>query len=118
MNFLAISAVSGGIVVLLGAFGAHGLKDVLDTYGKSIYDKAVLYQMFHTLSILCIGIMEKIMPELQLQIAGLSFLLGILIFSGSLYLLALTNLKFLGMITPIGGLFFIIGWIILFVKVL
>ena len=109
--------MSGIIVVLLGAFGAHGLKDVLDTYGKSIYDKAILYQMFHTLDILCIGIMEKVMPSLQLQIAGLSFLLGIILFSGSLYFIALTNMKFIGMITPIGGLFFIIGWIILFVKV-
>ena len=118
MNLFVVGALSGCIVVLLGAFGAHGFKDVLDTYGKSIYDKAVLYQMFHTISILLLGVIEKVNPEVQVQIVGVVFLLGILIFSGSLYILAITGMKWLGMITPIGGLFFIIGWVLLFLKVL
>ena len=59
MNFIVVGAISGCAVVLLGAFGAHGLKDILDAYGKSIFEKAVLYQMFHTLSILIIGLLEK-----------------------------------------------------------
>ena len=116
MHYFSIGAISGCVVVILGAFGAHGLKDILDSYGKSIYDKAVLYQMFHTLAILALGIIEKVLPDVQLQLAGWAFLLGIVIFSGSLYILALTGIKWLGMITPIGGLLFIIGWIVLFIK--
>lgn len=116
MHYFSIGAISGCVVVMLGAFGAHGLKDILDSYGKSIYDKAVLYQMFHTLAILALGIIEKVLPDVQLQLAGWAFLLGIVIFSGSLYILALTGIKWLGMITPIGGLLFIIGWIVLFIK--
>ena len=118
MNLFAVGALSGCIVVALGAFGAHGLKDVLETYGKSIFDKAVLYQMFHTFAILILGIIEKVIPDLEVQIVGITFLFGILFFSGSLYLLAITGMKWLGMITPVGGLLFIIGWILLFLKVL
>ena len=60
MNYLMLGAISGCLVIILGAFGAHGLKDVLDDYGKSIYNKAVLYHMFHTMSILVLGIINKI----------------------------------------------------------
>ena len=117
MNFLVIGAISGCLVVILGAFGAHGLKDILDEYGKSIYEKAVLYHMFHTVAILILGLIEKIQPELQLSLAGWAFIFGIILFSGSLYVLAVTGIKSLGMITPIGGVFFIIGWVLLFLKV-
>ena len=116
MNFITIGAISGCIVVILGAFGAHGLKDILDSYGKSLFDKAILYQMFHTIAILILGIIDKVIPEVQLQLAGLAFILGIVIFSGSLYILALTGMKWLGMITPIGGVLFVIGWILLIIK--
>ena len=117
LNFLVIGAISGCLVVILGAFGAHGLKDILDEYGKSIYEKAVLYHMFHTMAILILGLIEKIQPELQLSLAGWAFIFGIILFSGSLYVLAVTGIKSLGMITPIGGVFFIIGWVSLFLKV-
>ena len=117
MNFLVIGAISGCLVVILGAFGAHGLKDILDEHGKSIYEKAVLYHMFHTMAILVLGLIEKIQPELQLFLAGWAFIFGIILFSGSLYVLAVTGIKSLGMITPIGGVFFIIGWVSLFLKV-
>ena len=117
LNFLVIGAISGFLVVILGAFGAHGLKDILDEYGKSIYEKAVLYHMFHTMAILVLGLIEKIQPELQLSLAGWAFIFGIILFSGSLYVLAVTGIKSLGMITPIGGVFFIIGWVSLFLKV-
>ena len=116
MNFFAIGAVSGALVVMLGAFGAHGLKDILDDYSRSVYEKAVLYQMFHTIMIILLGVMDKVQPQINLYWAGLSFLLGIILFSGSLYLLAITGLKWLGAITPIGGLFFILGWSIIFWK--
>ena len=117
MNFLVIGAISGCLVVILGAFGAHGLKDILDEYGKSIYEKAVLYHMFHTMAILVLGLIEKIQPEMQLSLAGWAFIFGIILFSGSLYILAVTGFKWMGMITPFGGVFFIIGWVLLFLKV-
>ena len=116
MNFIAIGSILGMLVVILGAFGAHGLKDILDDYGQSIYDKAVLYHMFHSIAILVLGIIQKILPDLELQLVGLFFLLGIVIFSGSLYVLAISGMKWLGMITPIGGLLFIIGWLLFFIK--
>ena len=118
MNYFAIGAISGCIIIILGAFGAHGLKDILDTYGKSIFEKAILYQMFHTIGILILGIIEKIIPEIQLQLAGWAFIIGTIIFCGSLYLIAITGMKSLGMITPIGGGFFIIGWVIFFLRVI
>ena len=117
MNFLVFGAVLGCLVVILGAFGAHGLKDILDEYGKTIYEKAVLHHMFHTMAILVLGLIEKIQPELQLFLVGWAFILGIILFSGSLYILAITGIKSLGIITPIGGVFFIIGWVLLFMKV-
>ena len=117
LNFLVIGAISGCLVVILGAFGAHGLKDVLDEYGKSIYEKAVLYHMFHTMAILVLGLIEKIQPEMQLSLAGWAFILGIILFSGSLYILAVTGFKWMGIITPFGGVCFIIGWVLLFLKV-
>ena len=117
MNYFVIGAISGCLVVILGAFGAHRLKDILDEYGKSIYNKAVLYHMFHTMGILVLGLIEKIQPEIQLNLAGWAFLLGIVLFSGSLYILAVTGFKWMGIITPIGGVFFIIGWVILIMKV-
>ena len=117
MNFLAFGAISGCLVVILGAFGAHGLKDVFNEYGKSIYEKAVFYHMFHTMAILLVGLIEKIQPGIQLSVAGWVFILGIILFSGSLYILSVTGIKLLGMITPIGGVLFIIGWVILFFKV-
>ena len=117
MNILLIGSISGLLVVAIGAFGAHGLKDILDDYGKSVYDKAVLYQMFHTIAILVLGCINKIQPELNLSLAGWSFLLGILIFSGSLYILSISGIKWLGMITPIGGLFFMIGWILFLIQI-
>ena len=117
MNYLMIGAISGGLVVIMGAFGAHALNEILDDYGKSIYNKAVLYHMFHSIAILILGLINKIQPEIQLSMAGWSFVFGIILFSGSLYILAITGIKSLGMITPIGGILFIIGWVLLVLKV-
>ena len=93
MNFLFWGAISGCMVVILGAFGAHSLKNVLTDYGKPIYEKAILYQMFHTISILILGLINKLQPEIQLASSGWAFLFGIIIFSGSLYILAITEIK-------------------------
>ena len=117
MNYLMIGTISGCIVVIMGAFGAHALNELLDDYGKSIYNKAVLYHIFHSIAILILGLINKIQPEIQLSLAGWSFVFGIILFSGSLYILAITGINSLGMITPIGGILFIIGWAFLILKV-
>ena len=116
MNYLMVGAMSGCLVVIMGAFGAHALNELLDDYGKSIYNKAVLYHMFHTIAILILGLINKIQPEIQLSMAGWSFIFGIILFSGSLYIIAITGIKSLGIITPIGGILFIIGWVFLILK--
>jgi len=103
---LRIAAVSGFLVVALGAFGAHGLKDILVKHGTlDVWEKAVLYQMFHTLALLLLASR----PNVKAGVA-VCFLLGMIIFCGSLYGLAITNLRWLGAITPLGGVGFLIGW--------
>jgi uncharacterized membrane protein YgdD (TMEM256/DUF423 family) len=104
------AALSGFVCVALGAFGAHSLKNILDEYGKSIYETAVLYQMFHTVALFVVGVIQHFDRETSLSIAGWGFLAGIILFSGSLYLLATTGMKWLGAITPIGGVAFLFGW--------
>ena len=106
------------LTVILGAFGAHALKDLLDEYRQSIYNKAVLYQMFHAIGILVVSIINNSFNELNLSIVIWLFTIGVLLFSGSLYMLAITKVKWLGMITPIGGSLFIVGWLILIIKLL
>ena len=104
------------LTVVVGAFGAHGLKEQLSEYGKSIYEKGVFYQMFHSLAILLIAIVNQYVEVVDYSLSIWCFTAGIILFSGSLYILALTQIKWLGAITPIGGLFFIIGWGIVFLK--
>ncbi len=110
-KFWLISAgIFGFLSVGLGAFGTHMLKKVLDDYGKSIYEKAVLYQMFHTVALFVVGILQHLVKDTSFSIAGWGFLIGILLFSGSLYLLAATGIRWLGAITPFGGVAFLFGW--------
>ncbi|NLY80627.1 MAG: DUF423 domain-containing protein [Lysinibacillus sp.] len=113
-------AIFGALAVALGAFGAHALKGVLTDYGAGIWDTAVQYQMFHATGIIAVGILMH--PRLlgdttSLKWAFLCMSLGILFFSGSLYTLAVSGIGTLGAITPIGGVLFIIGWILLLVSV-
>jgi uncharacterized membrane protein YgdD (TMEM256/DUF423 family) len=111
-KFWFISAsIFGLLSVGLGAFGAHSLKNILDEYGKSIYERAVLYQMFHTLALFLVGVLYHLFKETSFFLAGWGFFIGILLFSGSLYALAITGLKWLGVITPIGGVAFLFGWV-------
>jgi len=107
-----------GFSVLMGAFGAHALKDKLSEYSMSIYDKAVFYQVFHAIGILFVSILGQIFNTQDFNISGWFFIIGILLFSGSLFILSVTGLKWLGAITPIGGVMFILGWFLLFFKVL
>jgi uncharacterized membrane protein YgdD (TMEM256/DUF423 family) len=105
------AAISGFLSVALGAFGAHSLKNILDEYGKSIYEKAVFYQMFHTMVLFAVGILQRLIKDTSFSIPGLGFLVGIILFSGSLYVMAITGIKWLGAITPIGGVAFLLSWL-------
>ncbi len=113
--FILIAALSGAVSVALGAFGAHGLKSVLNEYQIEIWNKAVFYQLIHTLVLLFCGFMGLSITDKWLRYASFSLLGGIFCFSGSLYLLALKDIlpfgvKWVGPITPVGGLLFILGW--------
>ena len=108
--WLSAAGVSGFLCVALGAFGAHGLKHILDAYGKDIYETAVLYQMFHTLALLGVGLLQRAFPKSDFNFTGWCFVIGMILFSGSLYLLSLTQIKWLGAVTPLGGVAFLSGW--------
>lgn len=101
-------AAAMGLAVMLGAFGAHGLRDRLDAYSMGVYEKAVFYHFVHALGILITAALP-LDPKAGGRVCGL-LALGIALFSGSLYLLAITGVRTLGAVTPLGGVAFIAGW--------
>jgi uncharacterized membrane protein YgdD (TMEM256/DUF423 family) len=115
MNWVAIGSGLMAIAVMAGAFGAHGLKDRLDAYALSVYEKAVFYHFVHAIGILLIALLARTGAISNTGAGRCSLLLfiGILVFSGSLYALALSGVRVLGAITPLGGLAFIAGWALL-----
>ena len=114
---LIITSILGVLSVGIGAFGAHGLEATLQANGRAdIFETAVKYQFYHTLALFLLGLLMLNINSSQLTIAAYCFIIGIAIFSGSLYTLCLTNIKWLGAITPIGGLAFILGWIFLALR--
>ena len=117
-NIITAAALLGAVAVAIGAFGAHGLKPHVSDYQMGIYEKGVHYQFFHVLAMLGAGIFYQYRPSVWLKRAAWAFGIGILFFSGSLYLLACRdllpiNVSWVGPITPIGGLSFIAGWLFL-----
>ena len=115
MNWSAIGAVFLALAVGLGAFGAHGLKDRLDAYSLGIWEKAVFYHFIHSLGVLIVSLLPRTGTFSAGGANSVCWLLatGVLVFSGSLYTLALTGARSLGAITPIGGVCFIAGWLLL-----
>lgn len=112
--FLVLAGVNGFIAVSLGAFAAHGLKSMLGPDLLATFQTGVQYHMYHTLALLAVGLLVLQFPtQTGLRVAGYLFLAGILIFSGSLYVLALSGIRWLGAITPIGGVAFLAGWAML-----
>lgn len=111
--FLIVGIINGFLAVALGAFGAHGLEGKVSDKSLAIWEKAVTYQMFHTLAILITGILITKIQHVSIHWAGWLFLIGIVLFSGSLYTYAVTGVKFLAMITPFGGIMFLVAWITL-----
>lgn len=115
---LISGALLAALAVILGAFGAHGLKKTLSEEMLVVYKTAVDYHFIHALGILLIGLLHHHHPDSRLIFwAGVSLIIGIVVFSGSLYTLSITEIKKLGMITPLGGLAFITGWVLLAIGV-
>jgi uncharacterized membrane protein YgdD (TMEM256/DUF423 family) len=115
VNWPATGAAALALAVIFGAFGAHGLRDRLDASSRDIYETAVIYHFFHALGLLIVSLMPKSGFLSQGQASWICGLLaaGILLFSGSLYVLAITRIPWLGAITPLGGIAFIAGWLVL-----
>ncbi|MBY0085342.1 DUF423 domain-containing protein [Brevibacillus sp. M2.1A] len=112
--FLMLGSISGFLSVALGAFGAHALKEKLDEYSLGIFHTGVTYQTTHALALVLVALLLKWYPDSSgLVWAGWCFAAGTVIFSGSLYTLAMTGIKVLGAITPIGGVLFLAGWALL-----
>lgn len=118
MTFIALGAVFGFLSVALGAFGAHALRDRLSAQMLGVYEKGVMYEMYHALALLAVGILFHLgLGQHLLSLAGWLFALGIVLFSGSLYILSLSGKRVFGAITPIGGLCFLAGWALVFFAV-
>lgn len=122
--FLFIAALMGFLAVGLGAFGAHGLKNILSEQHLQVYQTAVQYQFYHTFALLAVAVILLSTISISsatavnegkhsrwLRIAGWCFIVGIVVFSGSLYVLVITGMSWLGMITPLGGACFLLGWL-------
>lgn len=112
-TFFALGAIFAFIAVGAGAFGAHGLKTRLDADMLAIFETAVRYQMYHALALLAAAWAYTRWPGTLVTASGMLFVSGIVVFSGSLYLLSLSGIRWLGAITPLGGLAMLAGWICL-----
>ena len=114
MNWMiAAGALNGALAVMAGAFGAHGLKAKLAPELLATWGTGAEYHMYHALALVLVGVVAGAAPTGTINGAGIAMLVGILLFSGSLYVLALTGVKVLGAITPFGGVAFIVGWLML-----
>jgi uncharacterized membrane protein YgdD (TMEM256/DUF423 family) len=115
--FIILAAINGFLAVALGAFGAHGLEGKVSERMIEIWKTGVTYQMFHAGGLFVVALlMERFSSTGLLSSAGWSFLIGIVLFSGSLYILTLSGVKILGAITPLGGVAFLIGWVLIIVA--
>ncbi|HAO05001.1 MAG: DUF423 domain-containing protein [Chitinophagaceae bacterium] len=123
-GIIKTAALLGAVSVALGAFGAHGLKKMLDLQGLAVFETAVRYQFYHVFSLLAVGILYKEFATQVLLNAARFFIMGIILFCGSLYLVTffkaqqIEGLNWVGAITPFGGVAFIIGWVMIFFSLL
>jgi uncharacterized membrane protein YgdD (TMEM256/DUF423 family) len=110
--FLSIAAILGGMSVAAGAFASHALKEKLTERSLEIFETAARYQMYHALALLLVALLLSQTEATQslLTATGIAFIVGVVLFSGSLYALSLSGIKVLGVITPLGGLAFLVGW--------
>jgi uncharacterized membrane protein YgdD (TMEM256/DUF423 family) len=112
--FLELAAIFGALAVALGAFGSHALRARLSADLLRTFETGVAYQMYHALALIGVGLLVQRFGSGLLSVAGWLFVVGILLFSGSLYMLAATRIRLFGMVTPFGGIAFILGWLTLF----
>jgi uncharacterized membrane protein YgdD (TMEM256/DUF423 family) len=108
--FVVLGALFAGLSVAAGAFGAHALRDQLEPRMLEVFETAARYQMYHALALFAVAWLIQQTQAQAAQLAGWAFVAGILLFSGSLYAMALTGVRVLGAITPVGGVAFIVGW--------
>lgn len=120
MNWTATAAILLALAVSIGAFGAHGLQGRLDAYSMSVYEKGVFYHFIHALGMLAVPLLVRagLISESAANWTGWLLLAGIVLFSGSLYVLAISGIRTLGAITPFGGIAFIAAWVVLAVCAL
>lgn len=117
-TYMVIAVLSALLANLLGAFAAHALKGTLDAFSLAVFQTGVQYQFYHSLALLMLSILMFHIKNKWLNYAGVGFILGYFLFSGSLYLLSITGIKWLGIITPFGGLAFLAGWLLLLIGIL
>lgn len=116
-SFFLLGAISAGLGVALGAFGAHGLRARLAPEMLAVFETGVRYQMYHALALLIVGTaMARVAMPATVMAAGWLFVVGTLVFSGSLYVLAVTGTRWWGAVTPIGGVAFLLGWLLLIIA--
>ena len=117
--FLALGCINAMLVVLIGAFGAHGLKARLTVENMAVFQTGVQYHFYHAVGLILLGLIALQIPITPyLRWSGWLMLVGIVLFSGSLYALSITNIRWLGMITPLGGTAFIIAWLLLTIGIM
>lgn len=117
-NTLLTGVVFAGLAVAIGAFGAHGLRPLLDANQRAdTFELAVRYQFYHSFALLFCGMLMQHFPSRHINRASVCFAAGIIVFSGSLYVLSLSGIAVLGAITPIGGILFIAGWLLAYLGI-
>jgi len=113
---LSLAALSGMLAVALGAFGAHVLKGIISFEMLEVYKTGVQYQFYHTFALLAVGVLMYFNPSKALKWSAYLFIAGIVLFSGSLYVLAVSGIKAVGIITPFGGIVWIVAWLLLIIH--
>ncbi len=112
--FLELGGLFGALAVALGAFGSHALRARLPADQLRTFETGVTYQMYHALALVGVGLMVERFGSMLLSVAGWLYVIGILLFSGSLYMLAATRIRLFGIVTPFGGVAFVLGWLAVF----
>jgi len=113
MIWARIASILMVVAVMLGAFGAHGLKSYLSPEMMKVYQTGVFYHMIHALGLFAVAWLTTLSSDFKIRLAGVFHVFGIVLFSGSLYVMAIADMKWFGRITPIGGVSFIMGWLLL-----
>lgn len=117
MFWVKMGALMMFLGVMMGAFGGHALKEQLSSYSLDVYKTAVMYHLIHALGLFIVAWLTIVSPDKKVAIAGWCMLAGIILFSGSLYVLAITQIKAFGAITPVGGVLFLMSWaLLIFIK--